>query len=260
MVTLAFRTARLALLLLASASTALAAERVVDIPTRPGVNQRFLYEAPERPRAAAILFVGGAGNPGIRDSGAISRLGGNFLARTRGSFVAAGIAVALVDSPSDVADLHRFRLTPEHVADVGAVIAWLRSEARVPVWLVGTSRGTQSAAFVATRLSGAHGPDGVVLTSTVLTDHKDVPVPAMEVERIAVPVLLVHHENDGCRACPFGQIEPLLRQLRSSPRKEVVAVTGGKDYGDPCGAQGHHGYRGREAEVVARIAGWITAP
>lgn len=233
------------------------AERVIDIPTRPGVTQRFLYDAPDRPRASAILFVGGAGNPGIQDSGALSRLGGNFLARTRGSFVAAGIAVALVDSPSDVADLHRFRLTPEHVADVQAVIAWLRREARVPVWLVGTSRGTQSAAFVATRLSGPQGPDGVVLTSTVLHDRHDVAVPAMEVERIAVPVLLVHHENDGCWACPFGQVESLLRQLRSSPRREMVAVTGGKDYGDPCGAQGHHGYRGREAEVVARIAAWI---
>jgi pimeloyl-ACP methyl ester carboxylesterase len=254
------RLARLALLLLACASMAHAAERVVDIPTRPGVTQRFLYLAPEKPRAAAILFVGGAGNPGIQDSGAMSRLGGNFLARTRGSFVAEGIAVALVDAPSDVADLHRFRTTPEHIADVGFVIAWLRRETGVPVWLVGTSRGTQSAAYVATRLSGTQGPDGVVLTSTILADRRDVPVPAMAVERIAVPVLLVHHVGDGCRACPFGQVEPLLRQLRAAPRKEIVAVTGGEDTGDPCGAQGHHGYRGREAEVVARIAGWITGP
>ena len=37
------------------------ADRVVDIPTRPGVTQRFVYLAAENPKAAVILFPGGHG-------------------------------------------------------------------------------------------------------------------------------------------------------------------------------------------------------
>lgn len=86
--------------------------------------------------------------------------------------------------------LNGFRQTTEHVADVKAVIAWLRRTAKVPVWLVGTSRGTQSVAYIATDLTGAEGPDGVVLTSTILVDKKSTPVPAMALGNIRVPVLV----------------------------------------------------------------------
>ena len=44
-------------------------ERVVDIPTRPGVTQRFLYLLPEDPKAAVILFAGGHGGLGISPEG-----------------------------------------------------------------------------------------------------------------------------------------------------------------------------------------------
>jgi hypothetical protein len=48
--------------LLLTTSTVLAQPaRTVDIPTRPGVTQRFLLIAPEKPKAAVILFAGGDG-------------------------------------------------------------------------------------------------------------------------------------------------------------------------------------------------------
>ena len=58
------------------------------------------------------------------------------------------------------------------------------------------SRGTQPAAYTATELSGAEGPDGVVLTSTILGDNHGRPVPPMPLHKMAVPVLAVHHEQD----------------------------------------------------------------
>jgi hypothetical protein len=59
-----------------------------------------------------------------------------------------------------------------------AVIAWLKQQAPVPVWLVGTSRGTQSAAYIATEATPAQGgPDGIVLTSTILTEKAAAPCP-----------------------------------------------------------------------------------
>ena len=38
-----------------------ASQKVVDIPTRPGVTQRLVYLAPEGPKASVILFAGGHG-------------------------------------------------------------------------------------------------------------------------------------------------------------------------------------------------------
>ena len=143
------------------------------------------------------------------------------------------------------------------MADVRAVIAWAREQAAQPVWLVGTSRGTQSVAYVATELRGAAGPDGVVLTSTILRDDQGRPVPAMPLETLRIPVLVVHHEQDACRACPFGDIALLMGKLADAPRKQLIAVNGGENRGDPCEAFAYHGFNGLERALVTQIAGWI---
>ena len=243
---------------------AVAAPRVIDVPTRPGVTERVLYLAPVAPKAAAILFAGGNGYVGIGSDGTL-RNRGNFLVRTRAMFAERGIAVAVVDPPSDHARppyLDGFRQSAQHVADVRALIAWLRSEARAPVWLIGTSRGTQSAAYVATELptAAAGGPDGVVLTSTILvgSNWQDRPVTEMDLARIAVPVLIVHHRDDGCALCPFADVPKLARALRASPRTETIPVDGGTSIGDPCAAFAHHGFDGIEPRVVGAIVDWIA--
>jgi pimeloyl-ACP methyl ester carboxylesterase len=239
--------------------------RVVDIPTRSGVTQRFLYLAPAKPRAAAVLFSGGAGELQIAADGTITRQKGNFLVRTREIFVRDGVAVALVTAPSDHGPpfflTDSFRTSPQHVDDIRAVIAWLRREAGVPVWLVGTSRGTLSAAYVAAELPPADGGvDGLVLTSSLLRrgNISDRAVPDVSLRRIGVPVLVVHHRQDGCRVTSFGDVSRLIDALESAPRKELIAVEGGASRGDPCEAFAHHGYNGIEREVVGRIAAWIT--
>jgi dienelactone hydrolase len=239
------------------------AARVVDVPTRPGVTERVLYLAPAAPKAAAVLFTGGNGYVGIGADGTLVN-GGNFLVRTRAMFADRGFAVAVVDPPSDRMRppyLGGFRQSPEHVADIAAVIAWLRKQSGVPVWLIGTSRGTQSVAYAATQLTtpAAGGPDGLVLTSTILvgSNAQDRPVPQMPVGRIAVPVLFVHHMHDQCPLCPFPQLAPLRQSLRSSPRVQIMAMDGGTSTGDPCEAFAYHGFNGIEGSVVGIIADWI---
>jgi len=193
-----------------------APQRVVDVPTRPGVTQRFVLLAPPQPRAAVVLFAGGHGGLQIADNGQWKWGGGNFLVRSRQLFAEHDLLVAVVDAPSDrqtPPHLSGFRQTREHVADIKAVMAWLREHVKVPVWLIGTSRGTQSAAFLATQLRGPDGPDGVVLTATILRDDRGRPVPDMEVGRLTIPVLVVHHEQDGCRLCLFSDMPRLMDKL-----------------------------------------------
>lgn len=237
--------------------------RVVDLPTRLGVTQRLLVLDVPEPRATVILFAGGHGGLQIADDGSITWGQGNFLVRSRQRFVEQGLRVVLIDAPSDRQRppfLAGYRQTPEHVADVKAVIAWSREQLRRPVWLIGTSRGTQSVAHVATQLSGTDGPDGLVLTSTILSDDRGRPVPDMPIGQLRLPVLVVHHEQDGCRLCAYAGVPRLMERLAGTPRKSLIAMSGGVDRGDPCEAAGHHGFAGLEAEVVARTARWILEP
>lgn len=250
------------LLGLASAVSAQVSEQVVDLPTRPGVTQRLLVLAPPQPRAAVVLFAGGHGGLQIQPDGTLRWGAGNFLVRARQRFAAQGLLVAVIDAPSDRQAppfLGGFRQRPEHAADVQVVIAWLRSRAQKPVWLVGTSRGTQSAAWLATELNGADGPDGIVLTATILSDDRGRPVPSMPLDRIRVPVLVVHHEQDGCRHCAYADVPVLMARLAHVPKRELIAFRGGENIGDPCEARAYHGFNGLEDEVVARIAAWVLA-
>jgi len=236
-------------------------KRVIDIPTRPDVTQRFLYLAPENPGAAIILFPGGHGGLQLSSDGTMAWGKKNFLVRSRDLFAQKGLSVVVVDAPSDrknSAFIGGFRQKPEHVEDIKAVIAWLKKQNNIPVWLVGTSRGTQSAAFIATQLSVKDGgPDGLVLTSTILSDNNGRPVPDMPLRNITIPVLVVHHEQDGCKHCSYSDIPGLMNKLSATPRHELISVKGGKDQGDPCEALAYHGFNGIENEVVSRIAEWI---
>ncbi|MGE5147883.1 MAG: alpha/beta hydrolase [Candidatus Eiseniibacteriota bacterium] len=244
-----------------AALPATAADEVRTIASRPGVTERVLFIRPGGPPAASvILFVGGPGKAGLKMPWPAGHRGGNFLFHNADRFVADGLLVAVVDAPSDHEDgLWDWRTSADHAADIAAVIAALRAEAKVPVWLIGTSMGTLSAANGAARLKSG-GPDGVVLTSSVTQKSRqsEETVGTVRLEDIAVPVLIVHHEHDGCRASPYAGAEALMDRLRNSPKHEFMAFDGGATpKSGPCDPQAPHGYWGIGYKVVDAIAGWI---
>jgi pimeloyl-ACP methyl ester carboxylesterase len=251
------------LLCMATSALAQTAPRTVDIPTRPGVMQRLLLLPVQDAKAVVVLFTGGGGLLRIAPDGAIGAGGGNFLVRSRQLFADQGFTVAVIDAASDrqtAPFLIGFRQTAEHAEDVKATMAWLRQNLKLPVWLVGTSRGTQSIGSIAVRFAGTpDSPDGIVLTSTILTETSGRPVPAMALEKLTVPVLVVHHEQDGCHLCAFSDIPLLMRKLDKLPRKELQTYTGGITRGDPCEALAYHGYNGIEKQVIADITAWIRS-
>jgi pimeloyl-ACP methyl ester carboxylesterase len=256
----------LAVLLLAVALPASAAraadEEVRTIPTRPGITQSFLLLRPVgTPVAGVIIFAGGDGNLALTAAG-VGQLQGNFLVRTRIRWAREGFLVAILDQPSDRKNgLWNFRTTSEHAADVKPAIAAVRELARAPVWLVGTSMGTLSAANGAARLAEG-GPDGIVLTSSVTETSKM----SYETTRhaglgdIRVPTLVVHHKDDGCRASPYSGAEDIMKALKRAPVKELMVFEGGSPaISAPCEAKAPHGYLGIEAQVVSAIGAWIRA-
>ena len=262
-----------AVVLVLTVGAAWAADQVIDVPTRPGITERFILIAPDDPLATVVLFAGDDGGLLIAPDGTLGNgsLASNFLVRSRRLFADQRLMVAVVDAPSDRQSLAAtmrealrgsfgFRQTSAHVADIKAVIAWLRQKANVPVWLVGTSRGTQSAAYIAPQLAPRDGgPDGLVLTATILWAPSGRPVPDMELSKLEIPTLVVHHRDDGCSLCRYASIPSLMEKLPAGQRKELLTVEGGWSQGNPCEAFAYHGFNGRESEVVAKIAAWITA-
>jgi pimeloyl-ACP methyl ester carboxylesterase len=214
------------------------------------------------PVASVILFMGGSGALGLR-RGPLTARNTNFLVRNRQAFAERGFLVAVLEVPSDrMADaLVRFRTGPEHAADVRALIAALRAEAPVPVWLVGTSMGSVSAASAAARLTEG-GPDGVVLTSSVMGQNRDMGESLQDVAlaKIRVPVLVVHHRDDRCPASRYADTAWAMRSLSAAPRRELLTFSGGDaPQSPPCEPLAPHGYFGLDAKVVDAIAAWIAA-
>jgi len=253
------------------AGAAEVSDTAVVIATRAEVSvAAYLTEPTEPARAAAILFAGGAGSlgikPGIEVPTPEPQRSGNFLVRSRRLLAGHGVVVLTPDAPSDLNGSMPgpFRLSDDHVADIAALAAWLKARTGgLPVWLIGTSMGTFSAAIGAARLGEA--VDGVVLTSTITRANRysDFPsdgVMRARLERIRVPALVVAHAADTCSVTPPEDVSRLVRALSGSPRVESRLFSGGgQPRSDSCEALSHHGYIGQEDEVIAAIAAFMLA-
>lgn len=246
------------------ASPVLADETIVSVPTRPGVTQSFLYNSPDQPKAVMLLFPGGLGNIGIHEENGKPRLssGGNFLIRSRSRFVDAGMAAASLDTPSDHREIDgTFRVSTEHLADVRAVLAWIRQKTNAPVWLVGTSMGTISGAYLASSLGDQI--NGLELTSTVVGSANNGPtrgVLSLDLEKIVVPTLVMSHKDDACRVSSPRYMNDIVEKLKGSKRVATKIIEGGfPPKSGPCDALAEHGYYGVEPQATSAMTDFILA-
>lgn len=234
------------------------AEEIIQLPSANGATLPYLLSA-DLPAAggtaktAAILFNGGEGVIGLSEKG-IPQPGANFLVRTRSLFVARGIPVALIDVPSDSRGMSdRFRMSQRHFDDIAAVADDLQK--RFPgtrLFLIGTSRGTVSAAYAGAALGSRLA--GVVLTSSLFNSTRDGSgLAGFDFSDIKVPLLFVHHVDDACRFTPYHAARSL------SEKYPLISVKGGKEArSGPCDPFHAHGYFGKEEATVNAIADWMT--
>ena len=234
---------------------------VHDIMSR-GEWTRILVETVDDPAAVAVLFAGGKGAMKLSTGGNIGWGNGNFLIRSRPYLLKRGITTAIIDAPTDrKRDLRfGFRGSADHAADIGAVIDHLRGTFGVPVWLIGTSRGTNSVASAAVRLGNA-GADGIVLTASMLAwNDKGDNLLDFNLEKITGPVFIAHHRDDECHVTPPEGVTDLQSRLTMAEPVKVAWYRGGYDVDNPCHAAHYHGFNGIEERVVSDIAAWMKDP
>lgn len=225
--------------------------RSVQLKTRPGVRQGFSLAVPERPVAVALYFRGSTGFGTALDM--------EYELQRQ------GVGIAIIDPPSDLPAgfTQGQRSGRAHVLDVDAVIRYVRQEIRVPVWLIGMSMGSVSAANVAT--GSAAGVDGVVFMAPVTAQTRrgnafgERLVTSFALERLRMPVLAVAHLRDGCITTPPSGTAAIVAQAAAAPARQAKLFDGGFSVSsDPCTGNSHHTFGGIRSEVGGYIAKFIA--
>ena len=249
----------LALLAVAVSLPATSAETMLKLDTRSGVTVPVYYIKQAGAKATVVLLPGGSGGLGVLEDGKPGSR--NFLVRSRELFAQAGLNVAVMGRASDKEDLdYPDRIASEHVDDIRKLVEYLKKDSGLPVWLVGTSRGTVSATAAAI----AFGNDrlaGIVLTASVVSPRKIGAVPTQDLAAIRIPVLVVHHAKDSCKICSPHEVPAILQGLKNAPVKKMLMVNeGGEPMGNPCEALHYHGFVGAESTTVGQMTDWIKRP
>ncbi len=249
---------------------------VVTIATHNTTTTRYALSYPvnmaeKTEPVVLVLLPGGGGFLDLDDAGCARSLKGNYLVRSIALFNNAGFITALVDAPSDHHSedgLAGFRQSLQHADDLGRIIADLRTRTKAPVWVLGTSRGTISAVNAVTNLSGRSAPDGVILTSALMSGQNSARKPwvsqtvfDLPLETIKIPLLIVGHKEDSCVRSPAGLMNDIIDRTKGV-RQQVVTVTGGPAASGPisaaaCEGRSPHGFIEQEKEIVEGIARFI---
>lgn len=232
---------------------------MVNLPVRKGVTRNYLmtWEDSAAPTSAVILLAGGNGRVGISQQDQFVKLDvpNNFLVRSRELFVDKNMMSVVVDTPSDnpqgISD--GFRKSDVEVNDLSKIIDDVKVRfPGIKVYFIGTSRGTVSAAYAGSALQSKL--TGIVLTSTV-TLVKRAGLGDFDFKSIKIPMLIVHHHEDGCPVALYGEAKNIAEKYKIS----FVTVYGGDaPRSAPCEALSQHGYLGKEKETVNEIKNWIN--
>jgi serine aminopeptidase S33 family len=238
-------------------------QEIVTVSARPGVTQTFFIDSlPKNPQAIAILFPGSGGFIRIRrEEERIKFDDENFLVRSRVEFINRGVVAAIVDAPSDQQRnwgmTDEFRKSEQHFTDMSSVVTDLGKRfSSLPLFLIGTSRGTVSAAALGARFGQRIA--GVVLTASMFrpagrqSHEPGTGLSGFDFSTIKTALLFVHHVSDQCISTPYGDAARLVDQY------PLISVFGGRSpQSDPCGPQSAHGFFGREPETIEQIVNWM---
>lgn len=238
-------------------------ERLLSVPLPGGAVQQgvlSMRRGATTPTHLALLLPG---SPSIvravveGDAMVRSSLTGNFLIRARRHLVSDSVATLIVDCRSDRGPecSAEYQASAQRYADVRPLIALARNQ--VPtltqVWLIGTSLGTVSSAYLPVRApTGSFA--GALHTATITEPERFLPslqvMVGFDYRRLGIPQAFVHHVDDSCRVTPFRWAQ----RIGETAGVPVIAIAGSAEpRGDPCQAFSQHGFIGVERSVMVEM-------
>lgn len=226
------------LTLVLGAGLARAGDELVTVKTPDGTRVPYVLttNSPQKIAYAVILMPGGNGqlNPRMESGRLVFAFSGNFLIRSRALFADRQFVAASTNATTS--------------ADrILAIVADLEKRyGRIQVYVVGTSRSTESTMSLSKSIDGKVA--GFVHSSSMNA------ITGLDARSAKSRHLIVLHRLDACRATSpsAGQAAATRNGL------ETIVMDGGKSTGDDCEAYAHHGFYGIERETVDRMKAWIV--
>ena len=235
------------------------AVEVADLPSASGGTQHVWYDAPAKPTAVAIMFIGGDGVVPFEADGSLKG-GRSTLVRTRQLWLDHGVAVLIPGKPSSLVGVFSYRLSDTYAQDIRALVDFARAHASVPVWLFGHSLGTVAVASGASHLTHGEIAGAVFASPTVNRFPPRITETVFDapLDVINVPALVAAHAQDSCSTtAPEGPAR-LRAAMTGSPKSDIFLFNGGEPTGGPCDPTALHSFVGLDAEFVERVAAWMA--
>lgn len=237
--------------------------RTEGVFSRKPVLLRAILARPAAPAEIALLMF--RGSPGYARIESLSDKRRNiqpYIARNERLFMEAGIALVVMDCPTDqwgeyggpgpTNCFDDYRASLAHAGDVRSIIARLRERGFTRFFVLGHSQGTLSSRWIARHLDKE-------LAGSIHSSSINVPnprgyartMPGFDYGTITHPVAHFHHISDACSGTPYDLV-------KSYAGSNLVTVRGGGPVkGNPCALDHYHAYVGREDMVARAMVNWI---
>lgn len=240
---------------------------LINLNSRKDATQSFMLIKPiGTPIGAAIMFPTEEGTVKFKKkSWGYKIKKGGWYGNNHRMFAENGLWLAFVEPPSD--QTHgidtKFRQSENHVKDIAAVVAEVERRTGFKPFLMGTCRGSYSAASVGSKIDNGN-ISGVVLMSTRSSARDGSVVRGVRKGGLTAPIMMIHHEDDDCKGSPYRGMKSIAEFFeKSSDHVETITVKGGwqssgRKQKKGCGKNGSHKFFGSEKEIVDTIADWVV--
>ena len=239
--------------------------REAGVFSKSPVIQRAILLKPSIPSDTALLFY--RGWPGIANIKSENdwHRNLNFLKNNTNLFAQAGIALVVMDCPSDENRIGAgntplgcsddYRSSKKHAEDVRKILALLKEKYGINnFFIMGHSYGAISSKWLARNL-------GTEIQGSIHSAAQTVASPRMraygysaesfDMSSLKAPSLNIHHGDDQCIYTPYSTV-------LAYSKNNLITVKGGIPNGDVCGGGHYHSFEGREEVSTKAIIQWIT--
>lgn len=240
------------------------AGRETGLFSKSPVIQRAILLNPSVPSDTALLFYRGwSGIANIKSENDWRR-NLNFLKSNTALFAQSGIALVVMDCPSDEISIGAgntplacnddYRSSMKHANDARKIMAVLKEKYGISKFFVmGHSYGAISSKWLAKNLgdelSGSIHSASMTLASPRNRSY-GYSVESFNMAALKAPALNIHHGDDQCANTPYSTVSGYSKH-------NLITVKGGTTSGDVCGGAHYHSYEGREEIATKAIIKWI---
>jgi hypothetical protein len=193
--------------------------QVLDVPYKDDAPTRTLLIPVKNAKAVVLLFPGGGGVLRLQDDGSTTNF--HTFVRSKDLWAQYGIDAVLVDTPYDLgAGMRNSRSIRDHQQRILNVVNYYKDKFNLPVWIFGHSMGTVS---VTEFVNGGKEKERLIAGVIVAGTYRSASIDS----DVTLPVMAIHHVDDGCASTPLATSERIIEGRPSKTSSQFFRIDGG---------------------------------